>query len=149
MIAEDSERAAGVLNQKSLRVTAGLPLGLQAWNSSCSCWFVWRRSLCPSGWNIARRGQNRSLKIRPGKQKVKKRAAGAGPDLDEDRQAVVGVSGSIQVVLVFLRDVRHDQVDQRLHGVMEGGREALVPGQLQGGDGGDGTFTHLHKISTI
>lgn len=83
--------------------------------------------------------------MRPGNRRCK---AGAGPDLDEDRQAVVGVSGSIQVVLVFLRDVRHDQVDQRLHGVMEGGREALVPGQLQGGDGRDGTFTHLHKIST-
>lgn len=78
-----------------------------------------------------------------------KKAAGAGPDLDEDRQAVVGVPGSIQVVFVFLRDVRHDQVDQRLHGVMEGGREALVPGQLQCGNGRDATLTHLHKFSSI
>lgn len=73
-----------------------------------------------------------------------KKAARAGPDLDEDRQAVVGVSGSIQVVFVFLRDVWHDQVDQRLHGVMEGGREALVSGQLQGEE-----MAHLHKFSTI
>lgn len=82
------------------------------------------------------------LENRPSKQ-VKKPAR-AGPDLDEDRQAVVGVSGSIQVVFVFLRDVWHDQVDQRLHGVMEGGREALVSGQLQGEE-----MARLHKFSTI
>lgn len=40
-----------------------------------------------------------------------KKAAPACPNLDEDRQAMVGVSGSIQVVFVFLRDVWHDQVD--------------------------------------
>lgn len=82
-------------------------------------------------------------------RKQVKKAARAGPDLDEDRQAVVGVSGSVQVVFVFLRDVWHDQVDQRLHRVMEGGREALVSGQLQGEDGRDGTFTQLHKFPTV
>lgn len=55
------------------------------------------------------------------------------PDLDEDCQAVVGVSGCVQIVLVLLGDVRHHHVDQRLHCVVEGRREALVPGQLQGG----------------
>lgn len=57
------------------------------------------------------------------------------PDLDEDRQAVVGVPGGVQVVLVLLSDVRHHHVDQRLHRVVERCGEALVPGQLWG-DGG-------------
>lgn len=42
------------------------------------------------------------------------------PDLDKDCQAVVGVSGGIQVVFVFLSDVWHHHVDQSLHSVMEG-----------------------------
>lgn len=57
---QNSETTAG----SSFR-TAGLPLGLQAWNSSCSCWFVWRWTLCPSGWSIATRGEDRSVNIRP------------------------------------------------------------------------------------
>lgn len=54
------------------------------------------------------------------------------PDLDEDGQAVVGVPGGVQVVFVLLSDVRHHHVDERLHRVVEGSGEALVPGQLQG-----------------
>lgn len=42
------------------------------------------------------------------------------PDLDEDRQTVVSVPGSIEVVFVFLSDVWHHHVDQSLHSVMEG-----------------------------
>lgn len=53
------------------------------------------------------------------------------PDLYEDCQAVVGISGSVQIVLVLLSDVWHHHVDQSLHGVMEGCGEALVSGQLQ------------------
>lgn len=53
-------------------------------------------------------------------------------DLDEDCQTVVGVPGGIQVVFVFLSDVWHHHVDKRLHGVMEGRGEALIPGQLWG-----------------
>lgn len=67
-----------------------------------------------------------------------KKAPAACPNLDEDRQAVVGISGSIQVVFVLLCDVWHDQVDQRLHAVMEGRRKALVSGQLQGEDRREG-----------
>lgn len=52
------------------------------------------------------------------------------PDLDKDRQTVVGVSSSIQVVLVLLCDVRHHHVDQCLHRVVKRCRESLVPGQL-------------------
>lgn len=51
--------------------------------------------------------------------------------LNEDGQAVVGVAGRVQVVLVLLRDVRHHHVDQRLHGVVKGGRETLVSGKLR------------------
>lgn len=43
---------------------------------------------------------------------------------------MVGIASSIQVVLVFLRDVWHQHVHQSLHGVVEGGREALVSGEL-------------------
>lgn len=53
-----------------------------------------------------------------------------GANLDENRQAVVGITRRIQVVLVFLGDVRHQHVHQSLHGVVEGCRETLVPGQL-------------------
>lgn len=52
-------------------------------------------------------------------------------DLDEDCKAVVGVSGSIQVVLVLLSDVWHHHVYQSLHHVMERCRESLIPGQLK------------------
>lgn len=40
--------------------------------------------------------------------------------LNEDCQAVVGVSGSVQVVLVFLSDMWHYHIDKSLHTVMEG-----------------------------
>lgn len=50
--------------------------------------------------------------------------------LDEDSQAVVGVPGGVQIVLVLLGDVGHHHVDQGLHRVVEGCRETLVPGQL-------------------
>lgn len=55
-------------------------------------------------------------------------------DLDEDSQAVVGVPGCVQVVLVLLGDVGHHHVDQGLHRVVEADRETLVPGQLRNRD---------------
>lgn len=58
-------------------------------------------------------------------------AVSVAPDLDEDCQAVVGIPGSIQIVLVFLCDVRHHHVDQSLHCVMERCWETLIPGQLK------------------
>lgn len=51
-------------------------------------------------------------------------------DLDEHGQAVVGVAGCVQVVLVLLGDVRHQHVHQSLHRVVVGGGEALVSGEL-------------------
>lgn len=46
-------------------------------------------------------------------------AVSVDPHLDEDCKAVVGIPGSIQIVLVFLGDVWHHHVDQSLHSVME------------------------------
>lgn len=51
-------------------------------------------------------------------------------NLDENGQTVVGVASCIQVVLVFLGDVRHQHVNQSLHCVVERCRETLVPGEL-------------------
>lgn len=51
-------------------------------------------------------------------------------DLYENGQTVVGVASCIQVVLVFLGDVRHQHVNQSLHCVLERCRETLVPGEL-------------------
>lgn len=51
--------------------------------------------------------------------------------LDEDSEAVIGVSSGVQVVFVFLCDMRHHHGDQRLHRVIEGRRETLAPGNLQ------------------
>ena len=53
-------------------------------------------------------------------------------DLDEDCQAVVGVPGCVQVVLVLLRDVWHQHVDQGLQRVVERHGETLAPGELRG-----------------
>lgn len=39
--------------------------------------------------------------------------------LYEDSQAVVGIAGSVQVVLILLCDVGHQHVHQRLHSMME------------------------------
>lgn len=58
----------------------------------------------------------------------------ARANLDENGQTVVGVAGRVQVVLVFLGDVRHQHVHQSLHRVVEGCREALVPGELEDPD---------------
>lgn len=52
-------------------------------------------------------------------------------DLNEHSQAVVGIAGRVQVVLVLLCDVRHEHVHQRLYRMIEGGGEALVPGELE------------------
>lgn len=54
----------------------------------------------------------------------------ARANLDEHGQTVVGVASRVQVVLVFLGDVWHQHVHQSLHRVVEGCREALVPGEL-------------------
>lgn len=51
-------------------------------------------------------------------------------DLNENGQTVVGIASCIQVVLVFLGDVRHQHVNQSLHCVLERCRETLVPGEL-------------------
>lgn len=51
-------------------------------------------------------------------------------DLNENGQTVVGIASGIQVVLVFLGDVRHQHVNQSLHCVLERRRETLVPGEL-------------------
>lgn len=51
--------------------------------------------------------------------------------LYEDGQAVIGIAGSIQVILILLCDVGHQHVHQCLHSMVERSRESLVPGQLQ------------------
>lgn len=58
---------------------------------------------------------------------------GRSANLDENCQAVVGIASRIQVVLVFLGDVRHQHVHQSLHCMVEGCRKALVPGELDEG----------------
>lgn len=70
------------------------------------------------------------------------------PDLYEDCQAVVGISSSIQIVLVLLSDVWHHHVDQSLHGVMEGCGEALISGQLQDNSADVGTHRST-KVLTL
>lgn len=51
-------------------------------------------------------------------------------NLDENGQTVVGIASCVQVVLVFLGDVWHQHVHQRLHCMVEGCRETLDPGEL-------------------
>lgn len=51
-------------------------------------------------------------------------------NLNENGQTVVGIASCIQVVLVFLGDVRHQHVNQSLHCMVERCRETLVPGEL-------------------
>lgn len=51
-------------------------------------------------------------------------------DLNENGQTVVGIASCIQVVLVFLGDVRHQHVNQSLHCMLERCRETLVPCEL-------------------
>lgn len=62
-------------------------------------------------------------------------------NLDENGQTVIGIASRIQVVLVFLGDVRHEHVHQSLYCMVEGRGETLVPAELgytnvKGGGGG-------------
>ncbi len=51
--------------------------------------------------------------------------------LYEDSQAMVGIAGSVQIVLILLCHVRHQHVHQCLNSVVERSCESLVPGQLR------------------
>lgn len=57
-------------------------------------------------------------------------SSGRSANLDENCQAVVGIASRIQVVLVFLGDVRHQHIHQSLHCMVERCRKTLVPGEL-------------------
>lgn len=55
---------------------------------------------------------------------------GRSANLDENCQAVVGITSCVQVVFVFLGDLWHQHVDQSLHCMVEGCRKTLVPREL-------------------
>lgn len=68
---DSSERAGGFpdvngpARLKPWCPTATLPWGLQEQSNWCSCWSVWRRSLCPWRWSISGEKKPRAISSNP------------------------------------------------------------------------------------